>query len=185
MDNWYIFSISANDRFNSTTIKESVQSMFEEYIPIGLLIRDLLQTDHKSQGLPYSEVVTSLNNIALMAPVYFIAGGVKASEGMIVTRNETYSFFPLSLFSNTTYDNGNGGWFLVQTNDDYWMPPHDNRRDTAIEALNNVGQNNINNNTLFQVLSTKPVQNAGTVFTSIMSAKNYQYFSVVIREYDW
>ena len=68
---------------------------------------------------------------------------------------------------------------MVETNYDHWEPPptSDDRRDPAFKAMNQMGQKNIGVVELFKVMSTKPVLNNSTTFTSIMSAKYPSIFT--------
>ena len=64
-------------------------------------------------------------------------------------------------------------WYLVETNYDHWKEPpaHDDRRHPAIKALEAIGIAKITPETLYQALSTKPVLNEDTTYTTIMAAK--------------
>ena len=64
------------------------------------------------------------------------------------------------------------------------MPPPDgdNRRDPANCMMNTTGLADINNDTMYTVLSTPPVLNDGTIFTVIMSAADPDLYNGYIRE---
>ncbi|XP_051475784.1 N-acylethanolamine-hydrolyzing acid amidase isoform X2 [Apus apus] len=104
-------------------------------------------------------------------------GGVSPKEGMVITRNRRgpADLWPL--------DPLGGAWFRVETNYDHWTtpPPFDDRRTAAIRALNATGQQNINFDTLFKVLSVKPVLNNNTVYTTVMSAALPDKYQTWIR----
>ncbi|XP_046882338.1 N-acylethanolamine-hydrolyzing acid amidase-like isoform X2 [Hypomesus transpacificus] len=103
--------------------------------------------------------------------------GVRGGEGVVITRDRQgpADIWPL--------DPLNGRWYRVETNFDHWLPPpsRDHRRDIANKALNATGQENINIDTLFQVLSVYPVCNGMTVYTTTMSAAFPDNYTSVIR----
>ncbi|XP_033112740.1 N-acylethanolamine-hydrolyzing acid amidase-like isoform X2 [Anneissia japonica] len=74
-------------------------------------------------------------------------------------------------------------WFALETNFDRWTtpPPSDDRRDPAIDAMNAVGRENINDKTMYEVLSVPPVLNYKTTFTTLMSAAKPDLFQTYIR----
>ncbi|XP_042652307.1 N-acylethanolamine-hydrolyzing acid amidase isoform X3 [Tyto alba] len=104
-------------------------------------------------------------------------GGVSPKEGMVITRNRRgpADLWPL--------DPLGGAWFRVETNYDHWTtpPPFDDRRTPAIKALNATGQQNMNFDALFKVLSVKPVLNNNTVYTTVMSAALPEKYQTWIR----
>jgi len=69
--------------------------------------------------------------------------------------------------------------FLVETNDDHWLPPDDDRRDLATIATNALGEVDINLNGLFQVLSIPHVLNKDTVYTTLMSAVTGNFIAFI------
>ena len=98
-------------------------------------------------------------------------------QGAVITRDRAYA---LDIWK---IDPLNGHWYVVETNYDHWKPPSpdDDRRDPAMMALNMTGRRNINAETLFQVLSTPPVLNPRTTYTTIMSAADPSLYYSVIR----
>lgn len=71
----------------------------------------------------------------------------------------------------------------METNYDHWTtpPPSDDRRHPAIRALNKVSQKKVSAETMFSVMSERPVLNNKTVYTTIMQAKNPEVFNTWIR----
>jgi hypothetical protein len=116
--------------------------------PLTFLTRNLMENITN-----YNDAVDLMSKHDLIAPAYFIIGGIKPNEGSIITRDqfETLDIWHL----NST----NKQWYILETNDDHWLPPEDDRRVAAMTALNKTTQHNINPTTLFDVLSMRPVCN--------------------------
>jgi len=127
---------------------------------VGFLTRDVMTSKN------YYEAQKQLTKARLVSPVYFTLVGSKPGQGCIITRGHTYSNI-FEMGSHHSWQNET--WFLVQTNYDHWKTPpfYDDRRTPAVTCLEQLG--NINPvKTLFDVLSTKPVLNKLTTFTSII-----------------
>nr|CAB3264183.1 N-acylethanolamine-hydrolyzing acid amidase-like [Phallusia mammillata] len=113
-----------------------------------------------------------------IAPVYYILGGITPTEGAIVVRNaHTLANFTM-LGMDETHP-----WYLVETNYDPWKAPpaSDDRRDAAIHAMNRVGQDKMDAEMLYKVLSVPPVFNEQTTYTTIMSAADASVYRTMIR----
>lgn len=72
-------------------------------------------------------------------------------------------------------------WYIVETNFDYWHVEKDDRRAAAILMMDEMGQENVSFDNLFKILSTPPVLASGTVFTSLYSPSEGDYFNITIR----
>uniref|UniRef100_A0A803Y8Z7 N-acylethanolamine acid amidase n=1 Tax=Meleagris gallopavo TaxID=9103 RepID=A0A803Y8Z7_MELGA len=144
------FTISGDEREGGSWWENAIAAFLNRNYPVSWLIRDTL-----SRAEDFQSAVLRLADIPIIAEVYYIVGGVSPKEGMVITRNRRgpADLWPLDPLS--------GAWFRVETNYDHWTtpPPCDDRRTPAMKALNATGQQNINLNTLFQVLSVKPVLN--------------------------
>ncbi|XP_006823041.1 N-acylethanolamine-hydrolyzing acid amidase-like [Saccoglossus kowalevskii] len=114
----------------------------------------------------YHDAVEKLSKRQIIAPVYYIVGGVKPGEGAVITRDRLKAKDVWSL------DPDNGRWYVVETNYDHWLPPPagDDRRDPANKLMKAVGQKNVNGSAIYDVLSTPPVYRSATVYTAVMSA---------------
>uniref|UniRef100_H3CNU8 Acid ceramidase n=2 Tax=Tetraodon nigroviridis TaxID=99883 RepID=H3CNU8_TETNG len=112
----------------------------------------------------YEEAKTLLAQTKLLAPAYFILGGNQTGQGCIITRSRLLSIdvFDINLKL--------GRWFVLETNYDHWKEPLflDDRRTPAIKCMNQTTQSNISLKTLYDVLSTKPVLNKLTAYTTLM-----------------
>ncbi|KAK3507373.1 hypothetical protein QTP70_014894 [Hemibagrus guttatus] len=112
----------------------------------------------------YAEAKTLLSDTKLLAPAYFILGGNRSGEASIITRSRTQNLNPLEL------DVKQGRWYVLETNYDHWKMPLflDDRRTPAMKCMNQTTQANISIKTIYDVLSTKPVLNKLTTYTTLM-----------------
>lgn len=152
--------------------KNVVSAFLFRRSPVSWLVRETLE-----EAENFQDAVMRLSKIPIITGVYYIVGGVRAGEGTVITRDRTgpADIWPL--------DPLNGEWFRVETNFDHWLPPpaRDHRREAANKALNATGQDHINMETLYQVLSLPPVCNGITVYTTIMSAATPEQYNTVVR----
>uniref|UniRef100_A0A7N8WZ53 Acid ceramidase n=1 Tax=Mastacembelus armatus TaxID=205130 RepID=A0A7N8WZ53_9TELE len=105
----------------------------------------------------YDEAKTRLAQTKLLAPAYFILGGNQTGQGCVITRSR---LIDLKL----------GRWYVLETNYDHWEEPFflDDRRTPAMKCMNQTTQANITLKTMYDVLSTKPVLNKLTTYTTLM-----------------
>lgn len=135
---------------------------------MGFLTRQVMETCGS-----YSCAQKKLSKPPLVAPVYFILSGTSPTEGCVITRGRNnFDIWPLG----ERHENQTGDWFLVQTNFDHWKKPSpiDNRRSPAVKCMDQLGNKDVPG-TLSNVLSTRPVLNKLTTYTSIMSAEKHQF----------
>lgn len=127
----------------------------------GFMTRDVL-TDSNS----YAEAKKMLSEEELLAPVYFILGGVNSTEGCVITRSRTST-------DDTWEMSKAGGWFILETNYDHWKKPLfvDDRRTPANTCMKKLGQKRLSVGGIFNVLSTIPVLNKLTTYTTVMQAE--------------
>uniref|UniRef100_A0AAQ4PLY3 ceramidase n=1 Tax=Gasterosteus aculeatus aculeatus TaxID=481459 RepID=A0AAQ4PLY3_GASAC len=126
---------------------------------MGFLMRSVLENANS-----YKEAQTLLVQTKLLAPAYFILGGNQTGQGCIITRSRLHSIDVLEL------DLKLGRWYVLETNYDHWNEPLflDDRRTSAMKCMNQTTQTNITPKTMYDVLSTKPVLNKLTVYTTLM-----------------
>ncbi|XP_069482398.1 N-acylethanolamine-hydrolyzing acid amidase isoform X2 [Ambystoma mexicanum] len=155
------FSISGDERDAGQWWENAIAALWKRSTLVSWLVRDTL-----SEAEDFQAAVLSLSKTPIIADVYYIVGGIAPNEGVVITRDRSgpADIWPL--------DPLNGWWFRVETNYDHWTtpPPFDDRRTPANKAMNATGQQNINLDTLYEVLSVRPVLNNSTVYTTIMSA---------------
>ncbi|XP_075052699.1 acid ceramidase [Mixophyes fleayi] len=119
----------------------------------------------------YEEAKNLLSKTEMLAPAYFILGGNKAGEACVITRSRR------SCIDTWELDLQKGEWYVLETNYDHWKPPLaiDNRRAPAMKCLNRTSQKNISFATIYDVLSTKPVLNKLTTYTTMMSISDSKF----------
>ncbi|XP_074084570.1 N-acylethanolamine-hydrolyzing acid amidase [Macrotis lagotis] len=166
------FTISGDERDKGFWWENAVAALLKKNCPVSWLLRNTLE-----EAENFEAAVIKLAKTPIIADVYYIVGGVSPKEGVVITRNRggPADIWPL--------DPTNGEWFRVETNYDHWKPspPWDDRRTPAIKALNSTGQQNINLDTLFKVLSVYPVLNNLTIYTTVMSAAKPDKYTTQIR----
>ena len=168
------FTISLNQRDKGAWWKNSQQAAkIGTNGIINFVIRDILADPNSD----FNTAVNKLSNVPLIAPCYLIVGGVHSGEGVVITRNQTGAVKVRQL------DASKGQWYILQTNYDYWeQPPFgDDRRDPGIKAMNQTGQKHINLQSLYKVLSTVPVLNSDTLYTTTMSAAQPRLYQSTAR----
>ena len=106
----------------------------------------------------FESAVSMFSTTDLIAPAYFILGGVKPYEGAVITRSQGSV---IDIWRLNATSKGIESWYLLETNYDHWVPPpsNDDRRTPGEKAMNATGQANLNANTLLNVLSVNPVCN--------------------------
>lgn len=125
----------------------------------GFLTRRVLEN-----STSYEDAKDQLSQTKLLAPVYFILGGNRTGQGCVITRTRTNTLdiWELDLML--------GRWYVLETNYDHWDKPMflDDRRTPAMKCMNQTTQANISLASIYNVLSTKPVLNKLTTYTSLM-----------------
>lgn len=139
----------------------------------GFNIRDALSQERTFEG-----AIAHLAGTRTTMRQYLAIAGVSGNEGAIMTRNregvDTSHGIGWGIWRiNVTA----GAWYRLVSNYDPWLPdpPSDPRRTVAEEVLNATGHAGLNESTLWEVLSTPPVLNAGTMYTTITSAATGAY----------
>ncbi|KAM6927895.1 N-acylethanolamine-hydrolyzing acid amidase-like [Xenentodon cancila] len=150
---------------------KNVVSLLLKGSPVSWLVRETLE-----EAQDFQDAVMRLSKTPIITEVYYIVAGVRAREGVVITRDRkgTADIWPL--------DPLNGAWYRVETNFDHWLPTPstDHRRETANKALNTTGQAHINMNTVYQILSLFPVCNGITIYSTIMSAAAPENYTTVV-----
>lgn len=156
------FSLTVNERFSLNGGYIGIIEWLlnhRDAMWMGFLTRSVLEN-----ATSYEEASSLLSQTKLLAPVYFILGGNQTGQGCIITRARMENLKPLELNSKQ------GRWYLLQTNYDHWKKPLflDDRRTPGMKCMNQTLQSNISRKTLYDVLSTKPVLNKLTTYTTLM-----------------
>ena len=171
------FTISLNERNKGALWENALAALMDG--AQGVLtwrVRDVLADPHSD----YVSALELLSTTGLITSSYIIIGGSKPTQGAVITRDRTAALDVWRL------DPMKGQWYVLETNYDHWVPPppDDDRRDPGIRAMNDTGRENLSGDTLFKVLSTHPVLNDNTLYTTIMSAAQPDLYRTVVRFQD-
>ncbi|XP_078253837.1 acid ceramidase [Rhinoraja longicauda] len=166
------FTLTMNERFSIDGgyigIIEWILGKRDE-MWMSFLTRSVLEN-----ATSYAQAKDQLANTEILAPAYFILGGNQTGEGCVITRTRTASLDIWEL------DLKRGRWYVLETNYDHWKEPLflDNRRIPAMKCMNQTTQARISVETIYDVLSTKPVLNKLTTYTTLMdvSAGTFESF---------
>jgi len=156
------FTLTMNERFS---LDGGFIGIFEWLVGaskgqwMGFLTRDVM-----SNAESFVQARAMLSDTELLAPAYFILGGLHPGEEAVITRARTKT---VDLW---TTDLKKGEWFLLETNYDHWKSPFviDDRRTPGYKCMNQIGQEGMGPAGLFNVLSTKSVLNKLTTYTALM-----------------
>lgn len=164
-----LFSLTLNERFSINGGYLGVLEWIlgkKDAMWIGFITRSVLEN-----STSYEEAKNILTKTKILAPAYFILGGNKSGEGCVITRERKGALDVYELAAKQ------GRWYVVETNYDRWKNPLflDDRRTPTKMCLNRTTQENISFATLYDVLSTKPVLNKLTVFTTLMDVTRGRY----------
>lgn len=179
-----LFSITANEREMTgpvpvPNIFKSILNLVDalmttDAFPVTWAVREVLEDD--STHASFDAAVSALSTRPFATQMYMTIGGTAAGQGVVLTRDHN------KLLDTWRMNATSGGWYLVQTNYDHWlpMPPWDNRKKPAEKALNEVGAAAITQETIYEaVLSRDPVLNKLTVYSTTMSCGEGKYDSFV------
>lgn len=129
----------------------------------SIVVRELMKNTATYQAAQAIIMATKF-----MAPSYFVMAGAGPWEGAIITADRevpTDLGYPAPFLSANVLSPSIGRWYFVQTNDELWGPPEDDRRFAEIANLENLGQDNATLDTVLAALRIPPGFNSGTVFT--------------------
>lgn len=162
--------------FSITQNQRDAGSKFDNFIALLLGYEGDLWAIRKvlTESKNYDDAYNYLYRAKLADATYYILGGVNADEGSVLVRSRAKTLGSPQL--NDT------NWYVVQTNYDPWVtdPSYDDRKTVAVQQLLKFGQENMNIDTLFEVLSVSPVLNPSTVFTTIFVPET-GYHNTTIR----
>jgi len=139
------------------------------------------------QGLSFEDAVKYYSDTDMILPGYVTMAGAAPGEGAIVTRNAAAEGTDVLRLSDG-YP-ADKSWFLIQTNYDHWSkaPTADDRRDQGICLMEQLGQADVNLDSLWEVMSTdykgkdgkckgiRGVYNQATIHTELVTPKTGEY----------
>jgi len=156
-----VAGVTINERTPSHKMKQilgNVKRVLQGVMPSSWAARMALE-----QSDTFEDVAARLSTEELASPIYYIVSGLQ--DGKVITRNATHAEDIWDL-----HENGVDGWFVLQTNDDHWGPPRDDRRDMGNKHMRQVGQKAISNATMYDdVLHQAPNFRTSnhTIYTSL------------------
>ena len=161
-----VFGLSVDSRFDNNFDEYLIKWATTNYSAtlLTLATRDALMT-----ATTYEEAMKHVTTFVPVGPSYIIMSGVKAGQGAVVTRSPGTGI-PLDVW-DLSGRLQNGSYFVLETNYDHWKKPpiFDNRRSSAIDCMENLGQANFNGlEDLWKVLSAGPNLNRLTTFTWLL-----------------
>ena len=186
------FTISVNER-RTGSVWDNILGLLRDHPGSGIafLIRDALA----DPDIDYEGVLNRMMHIPMIACCYITIGGTKPGEGAVIARDRNQAVKP---FSNGVWklDAANGTWYLLQTNNDHWTAPPDiepsshpdlmawsyERATAGYAAMEKMGRSNLSPEGLIGVLSTYPVFNQETLYTTVMAAEDPSLNKTWIRE---
>lgn len=177
-DGW---AVSVNQRFTvEIPLIPTIEAMLDGAQSVGFSLRDALGkfSTYKEAMLYLSNPRNKMPSLYLNSPVYLIMSGVNKGEGTVLTRNRNGTDESGGR-GNWKLNPDNGTWWRLETNDDNWKLPHDNRRKAANKDMAAVGQAHADLDHIFTVLSTPPVLAHDTTYTTLMSAGLGKFTSIV------
>ncbi|KAM3864769.1 acid ceramidase [Diretmus argenteus] len=169
----HIFSLTMNERFSLDGgyigILEWILGK-RDGMWMSFLTRSVLEN-----ATSYEDAKYRLSQTKLLAPAYFILGGNQTGQGCVITRSRELS---LDIWE---IDLKLGRWYVLETNYDHWKEPLflDDRRIPAMKCMNQTTQTNISLKTMYDMLSTKPVLNKLTTYTTLMEVSKGKLESYV------
>jgi len=164
------WSVTVNERDRDATggpIENIIEGLYRGGKSIGFFLRDALENN-----ATYPDAMNTLQHTFLMAPVYLTVAGARRGEGAVITRERES---PKDVWSLTVPTM----WFVVQTNYDHWLPSGDKRAETAIRGMNGMNISTLTLEGMYQVISTPPVFNKGTEYSTLISPSTGRYETFV------
>ena len=162
----YYYSITINQRFILNGGYMGILRWFYNMKPKwnSFIVRDILEGNYN-----YYQAAEILQKTELVSPIYYIIAGIEYNQGLLITRNRYYEEMPLYLNSTS---------YLIQTNHDHWDSPYyfDDRITPAINFMN---KNKHSYDNMLKFLSTKPVLNILTIYSSIMIPKINKMYGII------
>ncbi|ESN94632.1 hypothetical protein HELRODRAFT_69189, partial [Helobdella robusta] len=160
------FSLTVNERFNIDGGYLGILKWLLGYRQsswLTFITRQVMET-----ARDFHDAYYLLRDKELLAPVYFILGGNQTDQAVVITRSrlEAIDVWHLSMDNSTFY--------LLETNYDHWSKPpfYDDRRSVGRKCMDGLTKKNVGFLGLFDVLSSKPVLNKLTTYTTLMQVSS-------------
>jgi acid ceramidase len=165
------FTITVDTRFDDNYdqyLFDWLENLDDTAHFLSFLTRDTME-----QEPDFDHAIARFNSTLMVGPSYVIVGGVSPGEGMVITNapNTTTAFNQWPLSEGEPRNSTETPWYLLQTNYDNWVQPpfFDDRRNPALDCMNQLGPDKISKETLYNVLHAHPSRNKLTTYTSLMN----------------
>jgi len=125
---------------------------------MGFLTREVMEN-----ATSYATAKTMLQNTVMLSPAYFILGGNKSGEALVITRSREAAVDTWAMTNASK-------WYILETNYDHWEKPMilDDRRTPAHKCMDTMTQKNVGFSGMFNVLTSQPMLNKLTTYTALM-----------------
>jgi len=174
------YTISLNFRKVGTRYIENLYRLLAGYQPIAFVIRNNVEKYNDSY-----HIANSLGNISMIAPCYLVFSCRNAGYLIQRDRSAVNNYHHIKYDSNATDKNP----VIVQTNHDMGVKTIDtkwadndplllntiDRKNKAIDLLQNIDNSYDDLEKLFQIMQTEPIFNRQTVYTTIMCTNTLTY----------
>jgi len=110
-----------------------------------------------ARGGGFESAIEYLSSEIMIDPLYFIVAGSEPGQGAVVTRNASAAAGETDVWRLKDGYPKENPFYLVETNYDHWgdVPSSDDRRNDAICIMEEIGADNVNMDTLKQVISDR------------------------------
>jgi acid ceramidase len=163
-----VMTITVNSRFDDNHdqywfdwLKNTDDTDWQE----TFLTRSAIETQNT-----YQDAINYIHDTPIMSPGYIIIGGPEPFQGAVLSIGPNGTLWdewdiPEALPANATTK-----WYVLETNYDHWEQPpwFDDRRYPAEDCMAEVGGDNIDIATLYNVLDGVPNRNRLTTYTALM-----------------
>eukprot|EP01006_Ploeotia_vitrea_P032120 TRINITY_DN64382_c0_g1_i1.p2 TRINITY_DN64382_c0_g1~~TRINITY_DN64382_c0_g1_i1.p2 ORF type:complete len:379 (-),score=45.24 TRINITY_DN64382_c0_g1_i1:1435-2550(-) len=176
------FGVTIDQRYtvNLAQVLKNIDHLEKDHAaPVTWLARKVLDVN-----TTYGQAEKALATRPIAGPAFYIVSGLHHDEGAILARDWNYT-----VRGPWEMPNGPKPWYILETNYDHWLPPvpGDDRRRVGEDAMNKLGQNNVNAANLFKIMQTpgtwwsRGTLNSETLYTIVMSAEK-QHFDAYLMQ---
>lgn len=136
----------------------------------GFYLREIILSEESAESL-----INKMKTTEFIAPNYLIVGTLQ--EAHVITRSRTKSLNDWKITKNSQDQ-----WFVLQTNYDHWKNPpfYDDRITPGNYCMNEVGRERINDQTMYEVLQTRPVLNRLSVYSAFMHLNTGEMYGYLV-----
>jgi len=168
------YAISFNARDNGGSVFPNLWSLMRKFMTPSQLLRQTLE----NESYEFCDAVQKLSTTRIANPCYFIVADGKKPNGTIIVRDREEAPDVWYLEDEERKATTQPKWFKVQTNYDpnEIEPSYDARREPAMNHLLELGQENLNAESLLEgVMKKWPTLNPYTDIVALMTPANGQF----------